>query len=504
MHTGVNSSVESRMDLLRLVLARQTPSRLKALPRLLGSVEFRHVRALVLGTSVEKRSSIEAHMEDCVRKGELSDWSINYASCEELESRSLFLRDPVMYRRIAGTVTAPDVVGALISGEPEIQATLLALKLSYAKFSGAEYRWKCFFRLSNSANLLRIEWTPQLREAIEKVILPVCKKMRICDDIVFGFLGLDVKNYVHVDDPGYEYFSGCALNILQGRECLVRHEELEAIFEKIYGESLRVRTSHPSFSGNLLSTLVECGYVHHISYRGPARDLAIGEGQVVELILIHARYELLLNLTEVHSGLASTNFSSYAPIDRIERCYHALAGRSEFFYIVHQYRLILGDVVEIGDHPQKNHLNKLLVWMGIPPQGPVNTNSMIWDLELRIYDSLGVLNSPFINFSGETACIMGVDVYRLGRNVDILQQRGGVREVIGNMVPSHRGSLLRAEDDLYCFRIMTIAELTRLRQGLVSINRGLTAFQTTVIKMRIRKFEAYRNKILQILVPLVK
>lgn len=192
--TSVNKLVMERMDLLRLVLAKQPLDRLFDFPVLLRSGHFLRTRRLTVNVRKEKPD----YIKQCTMEGELCRFSFAYTTCQNLRNRAVFLRNAEAYRFFYNkTEEDQDIWYAVESGIPEIQAQALA------SISGGN----ADYFLSKFNDLSAIPWTKQLKKIVEELLGEVRGEYDYLDKMSYflGYTGIKAPRGAKVDPKSFEF-----------------------------------------------------------------------------------------------------------------------------------------------------------------------------------------------------------------------------------------------------------------------------------------------------------
>ena len=214
----VKDRKQRKMDLLRLVLARQSANSLLRLPRLLVSRSFRTMRAEQFGYE-----DLPHFIECTSSSGELSERTIDHIPPDYIVARAIFLRDAERYLSVVGEVSKLDFWLAMESGIPEIQAKALSIYIASIKILEKGGREGKVNRdtLSSYNDLTSVPWTPRLREIIRD-LLPTYH----FEEEISGFLSLDMDE----TSMSFDYYVGVCKNFLCGKETTEEHSHLTRLY----------------------------------------------------------------------------------------------------------------------------------------------------------------------------------------------------------------------------------------------------------------------------------
>ena len=216
------------MDLLRLVLARQSLDRLLDFPVLLGREPFLQTRRLYINTG----SWNPDYLLQCTLDGELCRLSALRATCGNLRNRAVFLRDAKWYKFFRNAREDNfDFWYAIESGIPEIQAQALAI----SSFRDAQL----ISALCTFNDLHAIPWTPQLKEEIRALVLKIdAARVRLSSPEAWKFGNL-LYLYGYLDiplPPGLQdlvneriYYTGLMDLLLEDKFTVERNETVDYI-----------------------------------------------------------------------------------------------------------------------------------------------------------------------------------------------------------------------------------------------------------------------------------
>ena len=207
------------MDLLRLVLCRQSIGSLERLPKLLASPQFTSLRAKTLEYLDEPNVCLSASYS-----GELWGRAVEYIPAEYLTARAIFLRDHENYIQFSGKANTLDFWLAIGSGILEVQAKAISIYLAHMKYLERKSKKGQVTRktIHSHNDLNAIPWTPRLREVIGK-LLPSSQ----FTGVLSGFL-LNPYDFDHID---FNMYVGYCKRVLNGEETMEEIPELTRIYD---------------------------------------------------------------------------------------------------------------------------------------------------------------------------------------------------------------------------------------------------------------------------------
>lgn len=407
------------MDLLRLVLARQSVDSLSRLPKLLKSRRFSLARSLALGyTNSQELVSVTT------RFGEISRDSTKYLNLKYVAARAIFLRDWQHYVKLTLTASRLDFWLAMESGVPEIQAKALAVVLGEKK--GHESKLTRY----QYNDLTSIPWTKQLKAIIENEVVHPRSGDEITTSKLGGMLGLTVEPR----HTSFDYYVGYCQKVLDGGETLEEIRELNSLYVTVSDPLSRAMdhvTGGRVARGDLDWQTAMSRHVMLSGYITPFRDiLSANEGRAVEVEAYAVYYASYLALKLI---VKTANYLSSIANPQVHRLLTTRRFRGRVARILGDTKLvaklpprILGwyHMIAFGGETTDN---RLAIALGLPPI-PSGTVDLIGypkctSLQgISYWDPANLYHHPAAASAGfDFASVVSVDVdgYRKGQVRDL-------------------------------------------------------------------------------------
>lgn len=291
-----------KMDLLRLVLCRQSVDGLERLPELLKSKEFRKVRSTVLDYKDPENLKCAA-----TSAGEVSNCSDEYMNVKYIAARAIFLRDWQHFVELDIHPMTMDFWLAIESGIPEVQAKALCVLLSQAGNPGRtadEYPYN---------DLAVIPWNERLMKIIGSIAGAGHRS-----EVLTGFLDIKVGSQYSSFGYSNNRYVGHCQRLLNGEETLDEYSELTRLYNISFDPLLFTGTNRDVQRGDKYWQAQLCKHVMFSGYLTPFRDIledAEKRSQEVEKVAVHyASYLALKIIAGTSNHLSSITVS---PGDKI-------------------------------------------------------------------------------------------------------------------------------------------------------------------------------------------
>lgn len=255
------------MDLLRLVLSKQSAEKLRTLPHLLRSKYFIETRLSTVNHLEMADLDLNNYIILCTLQGDISALSVEHSNFDHLLDRALFLCDASLYCYLIDMNPMKcNFWMAMETNVPAIQAKALSL-LSIAG-PGEQIYGIPFVDMIKIRNLGSINWTTPLMNILRNFCLQVCGRFTdptMDDNSLFGFLRIPVKSPVGrfrlLGFSTFSYFHGYAYSFLRGGCEAETNDHLEEVFYQLY----HITTNYAVMHTGAYSTFVGSGYIAPIA-----------------------------------------------------------------------------------------------------------------------------------------------------------------------------------------------------------------------------------------------
>lgn len=410
------------MDLLRLVLARQSLDSLLRFPMLVDSDAFRIQRAKILGYSSKKLDFDTPSLH-----GEL--YSCSAMPPRYVTARALFLRDTETFLSVIDKVEELDFWLLLESDIPEVQAKAIAslIHLPHNTTGSHQFGEKIPMIFND---LTSINWTPRLETMMkDNIKLPISQ--------LAGFLRMPLGDRVQMSCL---YYVGLCRRTLNGEETTDAHPELENGFGMVFSNT---RETHINIYGDNSQAFADrreqiSKYVMLSGYLTPfTRILTDSKYRNRKLVKSALKYASYLSLKLILSSPGGE-----ADVRSHDLVYSQKYGMTKWYHrrvlriledkevvdklppeTVNWYRAVAGEVFEASD-PCRLSPNVSLPSIGIPSPD-VNIWAILRSLRISslqgisFRDPYGMLmetsTHPGSTNSGKIYQLLALDSYRKGR-----------------------------------------------------------------------------------------